>query len=376
MSSTPRLHYLDNLRVFCMLFGILVQTNRLYEAGPWMVFLDMSGFFRMASFFAVSGFFAAMLYHRREVKQFFRHRAVAILVPLAFGLLVLNPLTISLITSFHEPSAPRLGFFEALSGLWGERAGYSGPASQVLHLWFLIGLAFYVAMTPMVIFALRHVGAFVARKVHLPHATWPFAVSVSVMLLVLLARLVDEMLGRAFGESSVTQEIVMFAPYFFLGICGYMYRSLWSQLHKIDLTSIIAAAILMTTYHVGFKDTLSPASTMMHAAAESMATMATVFALLWAFRRWVDFETATTRFLSDGIYTAYILQILLIYAFGSVLALLGVPVQWMYWPVVFLTFFAGYAFYHWVVAQNSVLTLLFKGRLPDQWERGDTTERA
>ncbi len=363
MSSSARLHYLDNLRVFCMLFGILVQTNRLAEQEPWLVFVDVSGFFRMATFFAVSGYFAAMLYQRRRAIRFFRHRAVAILVPLAFGLLVVNPVTISLMAGFHDPDAPRLGYVEALSGLWRDRAGPQGPGAQVLHLWFLIALAFYVALVPAFVFALERLGGLFERAATLPAATLPLAVSVTVTLLVVFARTFDEGLARIFGESAVVEESVMFTPYFVLGVFGYLFPAVWRRLHAIDLPTIAVAAALMLAHHVIFGDALSPSSTMLKVAAEAMTTMACVFALLWVFGRWFDFETPTTRFLSEGIYTVYILQILLIYLLGSALALLGVPAGWMFWPVVVLTFVLGYAIYHRVVARSPLLSLLLRGRV-------------
>lgn len=365
MSSSARLNYIDNLRVFCMLFGILVQTNRLAEQEPWLIFVDVSHFFRMAAFFVVSGYFAAMLYQRRKAARFFRHRAVAILVPLTFGLLVINPITICLIAAFHDPTAPGLGYFEALSGLWGERRGPGGPGSQVLHLWFLFALALYVALMPAIAFGIERLSPLINRLKSNRTIPIRLVLTLVVVFLVLVARTFDEALARIFGENAVVEETLIFTPYFVLGAFGYHYQEIWQRLHRIDIPTILVAVAFMGVHHVFFADVLSPVSTMVRIAADAATTMASIYFLLWFFKRWLDFETSLTRFLSEGIYTVYILQILLIYLFGKALAFFGVPEENMFWPVVILTFAVGYSAYHFAVARSLVLSLLLRGRLTE-----------
>lgn len=375
MHAQVRLHYLDNLRVFCMLFGILVQSNRLAEQGVWLIFPEISAFFRMATFFAISGFFAAMLYDRWSPGQFFQHRLVAILVPLAFGLLILNPVTISMMTSFHDPAAPALSFFEALSGLWTERAGYSGPVSQVLQLWFLIALAVYVVLVPVFVPLAKSFGSIAGRVLgRMPQTLWPFALSLAVLLAVIVARTFYEVLGRVFDDSIVLREVLMFAPYFMIGVSGFVFRELWERIHVIDIRTVALGLALLIFHKLVFGDRLGPLSTLVEIAGYTVMTMAALYALLWVFRRLLDFSSPTTRFLSDGIYTVYILQIFLIYGFGHLMGLMGVPVEAMYWPAVILTFVTGYAIYHGLVAHSSVLTLLLKGRMLGRFSRTSAAE--
>jgi len=95
---TGRLHHLDALRSFCMLFGILVHTGTLAPglAVSQAVF-DISENFRMATFFVISGFFGVLLLDRRGARSFLGHRAQGLAIPFLAGVMLLNPVTLWLI---------------------------------------------------------------------------------------------------------------------------------------------------------------------------------------------------------------------------------------------------------------------------------------
>ena len=60
--ANDRLFYLDHLRAFAMLFGVLVHTATLQTFGPALEAIPtVSFYFRMGTFFAVSGYFGALL---------------------------------------------------------------------------------------------------------------------------------------------------------------------------------------------------------------------------------------------------------------------------------------------------------------------------
>ena len=158
--TNDRLHYLDNLRVFAMLLGILVHTCTTTDFGRLQLVQPISHNFRMGTFFAVSGFFGALLLTRYPVERFLRERLTALTIPLLTCLVLLNPITLWLVYRLHNAQRP----CPALRGLWIVMQSFDG-ANQLsgaiiwhLHLWFLISLAFYCLTAPWVLRLLTRAG--------------------------------------------------------------------------------------------------------------------------------------------------------------------------------------------------------------------------
>lgn len=348
--ASARIAYLDNLRAFCMLFGILVQTNRLDEFAFWSLSLVVSEHFRMATFFAVSGFFASLLLARYGNRHFLRNRAVALLIPLAFGLAMLNPLAELLQAWLQAPAVP-------VALPWVARL------PEILHLWFLFSLAAYAAMAPLADRALRTAAPILERLAERLSAAWLApAVACAVVGAVVAMRVGDEILAELIGtKNNLLRATLMYWPYFLLGMAGYHARGFWGRLHRLDLPTAAAAAAIMTLAAAQpFGD--GAVGTLLDVAGRAMATMAAMFALLWAFRRWVDVETPLSRGISDSVYTVYLTQLVFIYFWGVALTEAGISGTALFLATVALTWASGTALYFGAVRRSRLLTLLLRGR--------------
>lgn len=101
-ATASRRHDLDALRAIAMLLGIALHAALSFSDGLWVVqdsqknelfglfFLAVHGF-RMPLFFLVSGFFTAMLWRKRGLHAFIKHRAKRILLPCLLGLVTIVP---------------------------------------------------------------------------------------------------------------------------------------------------------------------------------------------------------------------------------------------------------------------------------------------
>jgi len=109
ISPPERYHFLDGLRAWAMLLGIVLHAAMSFLGFPiWpavdtksdpVVFgwiLDSIHGFRMPLFFLVSGFFTAMMCQKRGVRALIKHRALRIGVPLLAGTLIVFPVMIAL----------------------------------------------------------------------------------------------------------------------------------------------------------------------------------------------------------------------------------------------------------------------------------------
>ncbi len=143
MGQTDRLHHLDALRSFCMIYGVFVHALNLADFGALEAIAQVSKHFRMGTFFAVSAMLAVLVMPRMGPRTFLTKRLVAFLVPLSVGLLVLNPLTFVLIGRYFglDAAGASPAASEALA-VTSEMA----PDSQLLHLWFLVSLTVYTLL--------------------------------------------------------------------------------------------------------------------------------------------------------------------------------------------------------------------------------------
>ena len=101
--SPGRFYYLDNLRAFAMLAGLLFHAALAYSPmaqGFWLsadpqqhplfdVFAWASHLFRMPLFFFIAGFFAALLWQKAGGLGFMQNRLLRVALPLLLFLPVL-----------------------------------------------------------------------------------------------------------------------------------------------------------------------------------------------------------------------------------------------------------------------------------------------
>lgn len=112
-----RRSYLDALRAFAMLLGIVLHGSLSFFPSFWMVadsrqndafgvlFSAIHGF-RMPLFFVMSGYFSAMLLHKRGRRSLIKHRFQRVFLPLLAGLFTIVPLTIG-VSTLAMSMAPR-----------------------------------------------------------------------------------------------------------------------------------------------------------------------------------------------------------------------------------------------------------------------------
>ena len=107
-ASNPRLDYLDAVRAFALLLGIVFHASLSFvpvfigwavmdisTGSSIMNFILVSHSFRMELFFLIAGFFSHMTFHRRGGGPFIKSRIVRIAIPFVVGWFVLRPLIVS-----------------------------------------------------------------------------------------------------------------------------------------------------------------------------------------------------------------------------------------------------------------------------------------
>lgn len=125
-ATSPRLHFLDWLRICAFLLLILFHTGMYYVTWGWHVkspyasnaiepLMRLSSPWRLSLLFLISGVASAFILHKAGVAAFLRQRSVRLLVPLLFGMAVI---------------VPPQSYFEVV-----EKLGYAGGYGDFLRLY-------------------------------------------------------------------------------------------------------------------------------------------------------------------------------------------------------------------------------------------------
>lgn len=164
--SSPRRHDVDNLRSLAVLLLVPFHTARLFDATPWhmkdaaaphagaSVLLRAIELWQMPLLFLLAGMAAAYALESRGAAAFLRERAARLLLPLAFGILVLVPPQV-----WVERVTPAAPLRQSAPVFQGDFAAFLPeafvccyPAANFSwhHLWFLPYLFLYAVLLALV----------------------------------------------------------------------------------------------------------------------------------------------------------------------------------------------------------------------------------
>lgn len=294
-----RLHYLDNLRIFALCLGVFVHGNGFLSAADQLPGIKIiSANFRMATFYFVAGYFAVMVVGKRGSLEFYKRRILALGVPLLTGAIVLNAVNIPLKESYRS-------YFLLREGT--DMVTPSVP--PLLHLWFLVCLLAFVALTPLVIMLVK--SKLVSEAVStlaLPHraAASCFALTTSVVVYCIGVRFISAELNLHF----LVRSTLYFLPFYALGCLLFAYKEASSIFYRIDIPSIAMAIGLTIMGYLLPQD--SGLQKIGFFGGRTAFQCCITFGLLWFFRAHVNVSNSITSMLSRSVYTIYILHYLLL----------------------------------------------------------------
>lgn len=144
--QTPRLYFVDNLRIFLTLLVIAHHAGQPYgpTGGTWPIsnsehasilgaFFAVNAAFFMGLFFLISGYFLPGAYDRKGAKVFLTDRVLRLGIPTIFLAIVVFPPVLFFLA---EPRT--LAFGQFLFQVYLRQRQI-----QIGHLWFLVHLLFY-----------------------------------------------------------------------------------------------------------------------------------------------------------------------------------------------------------------------------------------
>ncbi|WP_066662821.1 MULTISPECIES: acyltransferase family protein [unclassified Sphingomonas] len=252
-THTGRHFGLDWLRIAAFALLIVYHIAMVFSPWPWVIHTDYNFAWliapmalltpwRLPLLFAVSGFASWHLFARsRGPRAFFRARNLRLLVPLAFGMVVLIPIEMWVRVVAAGYPHGYLQFWTSDYWRIGDYWGRSFPSWE--HLWFVVYLWAYTAVLALILWRGRHhYDALVARFVPWVAQGWRM-VWVPAILLV-IARL-----GLQFvvaDEQGLLRDWAGHAHFFPLFLFGFVLAGspiLWPTLRRVWGGALALAAV-------------------------------------------------------------------------------------------------------------------------------------
>jgi peptidoglycan/LPS O-acetylase OafA/YrhL len=160
MKTTTRLHYLDAVRAYALLLGIVYHASLSFlpifigwavmdiSTSDWVsVFVFISHAFRLEVFFLIAGFFSCMTLQKVGIKRFLTSRFTRIVLPFSLGWILLRPLLVSGWIMGAESMQGEANVIAALVTSFSDFKGLSMSLFVGTHLWFLYYLTLATLLT-------------------------------------------------------------------------------------------------------------------------------------------------------------------------------------------------------------------------------------
>lgn len=348
-----RLYYLDNLRAFCMVFGVFLHAQAMGSFGIFNGIFLTSGLFRMQTFFWVSGFFAALLISKKEIGEFYRSRLLNLGVPLLSTIILLNPATIYFLFGFeYRTNYNSYTVLEATKYIEGQE--FVGGLE--LHLWFLYVLIGYVLLAPIL---LRGLSFFI-----------PLFQMLNKAYISLVLALIIGLYWAGFNGAVRTSDIQLYRlvspfakylPFFVCGLLCFRTPKVFQSIHRISLPLVL---MVVPLFVIDFMELYSgPAWGLLSIFSKSMMSFLLLNIMLIVFMRAFNGNTPAWKLLSSKIYTIYLFHPFFLYGIAWVMGWHAGDLATRDFIVMsFVCLALCGAVDSFIVKKSKIMTFLFSGR--------------
>jgi glucan biosynthesis protein C len=386
--ARPRRHDLDWLRVIAIVLLLFFHSAMPYvaewdwhlknaETSPLM--MEISYFlsrWRMALLFLISGVGTAFALGFRPARGYLRERALRLLVPLHFGILVIVPPQIYMERLADGASYPSyLHFWPSI--LQGRP--YPEGNTSWHHLWFIGYLFLYsVAALPLFLYLRSERGRRVRARIE-ARLAGPALYLLGLPLGLVLATLYV----RWSGPENVVDDWGRFVYYFGFFVFGYLLaeaEAAWRWMEAKRRTSLLlAVAAIVIINYLRWNDVepawgYNPGNAALQ-LLQGFNAWFWVLAILGFGRRHLSFRNRLLDYAGEGIYPFYLLHqtVIVVIAFYVIRAPDAVWAK--FWFTSAVSFALTVALYDLLVRPYRVTRFLFGMKNPPAAPRAVPTPR-
>lgn len=375
MGTSERRFDLDWVRVITMLVVFVFHCGMVFTSWPWHIkysqayspieiFNSFVDTWQMPMLFLVSGAATRFSLRSRRVGTFIYERMRRLLIPLAFGVLVLIPLQIYFERIFKQQFQG--SFFAFYPHFFQGMYSYTGSGNfGWSYLWFLVYL-FIITLIALPIFLFLNrprgkklidgLASFVAK----PGAIFAWFLPVALCL-ALLQPLFPS------AEKNLVGDMAYFAVYLFYFLFGYLFctdRRFWdaTERHAVPALVLAGATSAAGTYLVLSNSVPAIGYSAARFGALGLFTLCGwcwIVTFLGMARRFLSFSNRFLSYANEAVLPFYVLHHMVVIGVGSYVIRWDIPVLAMYLLIIAMSFATIMLLYEFVVRRTSVTRFLF-----------------
>lgn len=335
-SSSARLDYLDAVRAFALLLGIVFHASISFmpifigwavmdvsTSSIVPVFMLVSHSFRMELFFLIAGFFSHMAFHGKGAKTFLKSRFFRLAIPFVVGWFIMRPLLVASWIMGYESMRGEVNLSNALTTGIATLGDLPEGLFVGSHLWFL----YYLLLITACLLTIRYLLCLHAptqrRLVELADAAVSW-VSHSRFALFVLSIPTAVCLwfmshwGMDTPDKTLAPDIPVFLVYggfFLLGWALHRQTRLMERFARLTVGKFalclgaMTATILLADYQMNTghpQYSLLKASFMLGYAIMMWTLVSLTIGL---FKRFLDRPSKTVRYVADASYWLYLVHL-------------------------------------------------------------------
>lgn len=383
-----RLFYLDNLKTFALLLGVLFHTSIVYAPSIgyaiksdelhyfFTILVHLIHVFRMPLFFFLSGFFSYMVLNKHGGRNFTFSRFERMFAPLLVGLFFFSPVQYFLV--YNQKHSP-ISFWEYYPRF------FSTEEFDLSHIWFLVYLFLYsfVLLMDHKFYLFERISSssyFGARK-HFKKIHFKLTVNFSSNLILYLKAvlycfapvlIVNWFFNK--DDSYLRIQPVSFTyylAYFMIGVIAYKNSLLQNVnslrikniFHSIGIILLFAIFLYLSEidpYWMNFTfDSKRIFIRVFHWLIDILLAWSIIFLLLPLFQKYLDHTSPTLDHLRNSGMSIYLLHHPISLILANFLLKVNIPIFLKFSIHTLLVYFLSFFFYYYVIKKSFILKRVF-----------------
>jgi surface polysaccharide O-acyltransferase-like enzyme len=373
--TSERRFDLDWVRVITMLVVFVFHCGMFFTTWPWHLknsqpyfpiqffnsFVDM---WTMPVLFLVSGAATWFSLRSRRAGGFINERMLRLLIPFAFGILVIVPPQVYLERIYkHQFDG---SFFAFYPHFFQGGYTYTGTGNfSWHHLWFLLYL-FVITLIALPAFLLlkgrwgKKLADGLASFTSKPGAIFAWFLPMALCMTLLQPLFPN-------SEKSLVGDMAFFSVYFFYFVFGYllcMDKRFWDAIERHAFPAlVIAGATSAALSYLQFSNLMPAVGYSAARAGEvglwMLSSWCWIVMFLGMARKFLSFSNRFLSYANEAVLPFYILHHLVIIGVGFYVIQWDIPVLAKYFAIIGMSFTITMLLYEFVVKRTKVTRFLF-----------------
>lgn len=375
MDTSERRFDLDWVRVITMLVVFVFHCGQFFTSWPWHlknsqlyfpaeVFGYFADLWQMPVLFIVSGAAAWFSLRSRRAGNFINERMLRLLIPLAFGILVIVPPQVYFERIFKQQFDGT--FFAFYPHFFQGMYSYTGTGNYSWHhLWFLAYL-FIITLIALPIFLFLN-GPRGKKPVDVlaSFASKPGAIFAWFLPMALCLVLLQPLFPNA--EKNLVGDMAFFTVYLLCFTFGYLFctnKRFWDAIERHAFSALALAAVTMAA--LAYLE-LSKSMPAIGYSAERFGALGLwtlcgwcwIITFLGMARKFLYFSNRFLSYANEAVLPFYVLHHMVIIGVGFYVIQWDIPVLAKYLLIIAMSFVIIMLLYEFVVKRTNVTRFLF-----------------